>query len=330
MCIAILKTPQGEITKEQLETCFKNNPDMCGLAFVNTRKAEDGTNEKYLAVWKGYTDFETFYADYRRVAELKDRNILIHFRIATSGGVNELNCHPFQINDSLVMIHNGVLGSFATPAKDSPYNDTQTYIQKYMVGLPNNIYKNPTFKKLMGEMIGHNKFVLLDIHDHYYIINENLGHWDKGVWFSNYSYKAVKSTGTKVVTTKYGTEEYWGNSKYYSDYYNGYYGGGVKTSEKKQEDSETMGQKRYCECCGVELLDNEDLFCDDCWEGYIKLEKDAGVDTSKLKWCSNCKCLVTPDVVWVRGERSDECPYCGNPDLTAIDNIREDKCAGHF
>lgn len=313
MCIAILKTPEGTITKEQLKNCFDNNPDMGGMAFVNY---DETTGKNKLEIWKGYTDFEKFYNDFLEVDKHKDRNILIHFRIATSGGVNELNCHPFYVNDSLVMIHNGVLGSFATPKKDSPYNDTQTFIHEYMVGLPDKIYKNKTFRKLMGEMIGHNKFVLLDNHDNYYIINENLGHWKDGVWYSNYSYASPKKAKVVVDATK-DDDDY-----YYSRYWWGSYWK-EKNEERKEEKAELPVEKRYCECCGTELLEGEDLFCEDCWSAYSDMMKDCGKDIRDLFWCEDCQAVVEGNKVYDKGKLLHECSLCGGYGLIPMEDRKE-------
>ena len=305
MCIAILKTPNGVLTKEQLQNCFKKNPDMCGFSFVNSSK--DGV--KFVDIWKGYRTFDSFYEDYKEVAKLNDRNIIIHFRIATSGGVNEHNCHPFRINNSLSLIHNGILNCVDVP-KGSKDNDTRIFIDEYLKGLPNNIYKNKSFRTILGDMIGHNKFVLLDVEDRYYIINEELGHWKDGCWFSNYSYETVKPK-----TTNYSYKSDWEYRDYDDDYYD-YYGWGRSKDNKEQtqlalldKESEEAEVVRTCPSCGVELSDDEDFFCIDCYEMYKEMADETKVSLKDYHWCENCKCVVSP----LEGvDNKKECPYCGN------------------
>lgn len=47
----------------------------------------------------------------------------IHMRYATSGLINESNCHPFMLRGNITMAHNGVVHKFVPP-KDSPESDT--------------------------------------------------------------------------------------------------------------------------------------------------------------------------------------------------------------
>lgn len=312
MCIALLKTPTGVLTKEELQNCFKRNPDMCGFTFVNT--TSDGM--KYVDIWKGYTKFDDFWEDYEPIASLNDRNILVHFRIATSGGVNAHNCHPFRINPSLSLIHNGVLGCVKVP-KGSKDNDTRIFIDEYLKGLPNNIYKNKMFRKILGDMIGHNKFVLLDVEDNYYIINEDLGHWLNGCWRSNYTYEAPKVTTT---TTKKTDDIY----KEYEDYYDYYYYQGKFNNDNSNGnvivlDKETTGldveSERYCPCCGVELLEDEGFFCQECADAYKEMCDNNKESIKEHSWCDCCGIAVKP----VSTSGVDECPYCGNVDLTPLE-----------
>lgn len=291
MCIAILKTPNGVVTKEELQTSFNNNPDMCGFGFVD---------EGQVYVLKGYDKFEEFYSDYEQVAELNDRNILIHFRISTSGKVDEDNCHPFFVKNDLILIHNGVLTGCRTE-KDK--NDTRCFIEDNLCNIPTKMWKKKTFRNLVGEAIGNSKFVLLDQHDNYYIINEDSGHWSNGCWFSNNSYKE----------NKYKLYNKNNNSYYdsYYDYYDDYY-------------KDTLVAEK-CKWCGCELITKEEIdrnICDDCWEieqDYrIKEEsrnKDKEIYTQRWVECNECG----ESELLVDGEDEPSvCKKCGSKDIEVM------------
>src|SRR6185369_9475158 len=101
MCIAILNKTEKELSKKTLKTCWRNNNDGAGLLYV-----ENGE----LKVFKELTNFKTLFREYRRILEeIKPKYIVLHFRIATSGGINIENCHPFLVDEKLGFVHNGVI-----------------------------------------------------------------------------------------------------------------------------------------------------------------------------------------------------------------------------
>ena len=114
MCVAIYKpcgvdAPSGET----LRLCWTRNPHGAGYAF----RRDDGKVE-----WvKGFMTFESFMACFENIANVRDKDMMIHFRIGTSGGNTPGNTHPFPITEDVallkstcgiadeVMMHNGVL-----------------------------------------------------------------------------------------------------------------------------------------------------------------------------------------------------------------------------
>lgn len=179
MCIAILKTKEGNITDEELKNCFNNNPDGAGIAY---------TVKNHLIIEKGIFDVKKFIKKVRKAETVCDGNMLIHCRISTSGNIDEENSHPFFVNSNLALIHNGVL-DIDVP-KNSPKNDTRIYIESYLQGFTtHDLIHNEALKNLIGFSIGTNKFVMLNSANEYAIINEDYGHWVNGTWFSNHSYE---------------------------------------------------------------------------------------------------------------------------------------------
>ena len=198
MCIAILKTKDGNITDEQLLNCFDNNPDGAGLAYTKDNK---------IFIVKGIFDAKQFVEEYHKAVAEADGAMLVHCRIGTSGFKDYTNCHPHIVSDECVMIHNGIL-SIDVP-KGSKVSDTVLYVEQYLKPLPKDFMLNDGIMSLITDHIGAgNKFVFLNNRGDFSIANEKAGHWKNGVWFSNYSYEAYS----------FYTKGYKGKSKVYSPY----------------------------------------------------------------------------------------------------------------
>lgn len=246
MCIAILKTKEATITDEVLRTCYNNNKDGCGFAYCENKTV-------YI---KKFMNFDRFLEEYKKV-EGKS-NMLIHFRIATHGGVNVDNCHPFILNDRMALIHNGIIAGYGDKTNKS---DTRDFIDKVIGNISHRMWRNPSFRELVGNAIGYSKFCILDTDDNYYIINEHKGEWVDGVWYSNTSYKP------KVVYSSAKTCS--NNTTNYKNYY-GYY---------------------ECDFYGLDLV----FRCKDCGEEFTKKE-----GKSLLYACPKCHKYNTEEVGWIQ------------------------------
>ena len=202
MCIAILKPKDKILDKDLLETCSENNPDGCGFAYLN---------DNGIIVMHKFMDFKSFWKEYKKVQE--NHTMLIHFRIATHGKVELANCHPFKLNSHMALIHNGIISGYGSRTEN--LSDTKDFIDKVIGNISYKMWKNPSFRELVGKAIGGSKFAILDKDENYYIINEDSGNWNDGVWFSNKSYEKKKtvvavtkpSTSTKDSKT---TDNFWG------------------------------------------------------------------------------------------------------------------------
>lgn len=200
MCIAIVKTKNGTITDEMLRNCFKNNPDGAGIAYIK---------DNQLYVIKGIFNEDEFVTTVRKAESETDKPMLIHCRISTSGLVDVDNSHPHVVNDSTVMIHNGIL-DIDVP-KNSKKSDTVLFIERYLKDLPIDFIYNKAILRLIEDKIGVcNKFIFLNTNGDYAIVNESAGHWISGVWYSNYSYEdysLYKYSNSKSLY-EYEDEEY--------------------------------------------------------------------------------------------------------------------------
>ena len=228
MCIAIVKPLDKTISEDRLRICYNNNKDGCGFAYI-----KDNT-----IIIKKFMEFEAFYKEYKLVETTSP--MLIHFRIATHGKVELENCHPFKLNNRMVLIHNGIISGYGDKEKKS---DTRDYIDKVLSKISWKMWKNPAFREMVGQAIGYSKLGIMDVSGEMYIINYDKGVVEDGVWYSNSSFKEYKPK--KTTKTNY---------KYNYDYRYAY-------------DDDDKYQLIYkCKACGKEYVKNgnEDAVCDVC------------------------------------------------------------------
>lgn len=191
MCIAILNTKKaGRLPKSQIKNSWDNNDMGAGLLWNYKNK---------LNVFKTY-EYDEYIEKYNELRDNKEiGNIVLHFRIATSGYKGEYNLHPFLVNDKLGFVHNGVIKGLG----NKQFSDTYEF-NDMLKKFKHNFLACDMTKYFISEYIGHSKLVFLDIDDKYTIINEELGKWADGNWYSNDSYK------------QYNNFKYYGNTKVYN------------------------------------------------------------------------------------------------------------------
>ena len=188
MCIAILNTKKaGRLPKSHIKNSWDNNDMGSGLLWTDKGK---------LNVFKTYV-----YDDYiDKYNELRDNksvgNIVLHFRIATSGYKGEHNLHPFLVNDNLGFVHNGVIKGLG----NKEFSDTYEF-NDMLKKFKHNFTSCDMSKYFISEYIGYSKLIFLSADDKHTIINEELGKWVDGNWYSNDSYK------------QYNDYSYYGNTK---------------------------------------------------------------------------------------------------------------------
>lgn len=182
MCLAIYKSSQDRPDWDALEEGFRCNSHGAGFAV-----AVDGS----IQVHKGFFTF----ADFARAYEpFQDKQSLIHFRLATHGARDADMCHPFQVTDEIVMIHNGILP--ISTDDDKTKSDTWHYVEyvlKPLAARDRDFYSDNAIKFLGEAAISGSKFAFLRADGDWGIWNSEDGHWVGQTWYSNRSY--VKSIG---------------------------------------------------------------------------------------------------------------------------------------
>lgn len=213
MCIIIAKPVGKTIPEANLKECWKVNPDGVGLMFVENNN---------LVVIKGLMEEAEAI---KTIMSNMEREMVIHFRRASPNmAVCAELTHPFHCathhsNEhpdgafQLGMVHNGRL-EWGVRDKSS---DTETFFEDVIAP---HFERDPWFlTQSYGPMFmeraittsanSANKlvFLRLDRNDKSHkiiIINDKLGNWDNGIWFSNYSWKIYPSTA-------YGNTGFYGS-----------------------------------------------------------------------------------------------------------------------
>lgn len=177
MCLLVVNQNKTGITEAQFNAAHTANPDGFGIAYRNAQ----GT----IKIYKDLRGAKPAYAAYRKIREKNSGAFLLHFRIATHGLVDLDNCHPFQVSEKLVFAHNGIIN---LESEDPTQSDTAAFCQ-ILQGLPIGFLDNEASKVLIALAIGNSKLAFLDDTGKVTIINEKLGHWNAGEWYSNASYQ---------------------------------------------------------------------------------------------------------------------------------------------
>ncbi len=195
MCIIIYKKKDRKLPKEAYHEAWLSNDDGGGMAYV-----ENGE----VVVDKGFMTFDAFYAAIERV---EDKELVLHFRLSTHGGISKHNCHPFHFRSKIfpnytwAVAHNGQLPWGSTKEK----SDTHCFVDDLLFP---HLDRDPFFldshsgRCFLERFIEKNNKLVIMRHDNetdkteIYIMNEKLGHYaHKGCWFSNHTY--VKWNGPK-------------------------------------------------------------------------------------------------------------------------------------
>jgi hypothetical protein len=184
MCIAIHRPKGAPISKRTLLNCWDNNSDGAGFMYV-----EDGK----LVTEKGFMKWKALWKAIRPHIHEKDRELVIHFRIATSGRIDYDNCHPHEIHDGLSYVHNGIIHDLND---DLDKCDT-VRLAEILKELPHGFIHSDGIMALIAMAVGGSKFIFMDNLGTVKIINEDLGVEAEGVWYSNngfrYSYKSTSA-----------------------------------------------------------------------------------------------------------------------------------------
>lgn len=183
MCLLCVIEPNETPTRQQLMNAADSNPHGYGYAFMN-----DGV----IITGRGM-DAEDVIDRFLRIRQgLPHAWAMFHARFTTHGETNKSNCHPFRVGGSknIVLGHNGVLPIDTGTDKRS---DTRIFAEEWLPEIGVEALDDPTTYGWLEKWAAGSKIAVFSTDPRtkqdVYILNEHLGHWDKGIWWSNSSYK---------------------------------------------------------------------------------------------------------------------------------------------
>lgn len=277
MCLAIYKPACVSIPKEHLENGFYSNMDGAGIAYTGSGK---------LHIIKPLWTFESFYQAYQ---EIKAHQMMIHFRWATSGSFQDV--HPFLINQSLAVCHNGMLQKYGSLSQ----SDTAHFVDSRLIPARSNAWKTKKFQRQIETEIYPGKLVFLHANGEYKIYNESLGEWRDSCWYSNDSYESpwiqLSRKGLRTVRAKQKWEN-WNEDKAVAS-----------LLEKGFQAWKTQENLEICDICYEGKLELEWLegewICSDCLER----------ETFVCHWCKKRKSW--DQLAFPHPWKENTCQRCG-------------------
>lgn len=216
MCIIAIKNKGNKFDEKTVKTCFLHNPDGAGFMYADGGKVH---------IEKGFFSADSYIERINELWEekgLQDKNLVMHFRISTSGGISQKTCHPFPISKRLGelrkteidcnngIVHNGVIFKYANEVKMS---DTQRFIIEDI----NRLWKKNNITAMSKEMAGNGRFCILKADGSYELYGDFVeDEIDGEKWvFSNDSYK-------ERIYDKYYYYDYPTDEDYYDEYWEKY------------------------------------------------------------------------------------------------------------
>ena len=219
MCIAILK-PKGTriLWEEEFNACFDKNKDGFGCMFQ-----EQIGKQKKMKYYKTMDRAKAlaFFNDVQTREGLGD--CAFHFRWATSGTLDENNCHPFGCGNWQMVMHNWVF-SLRDPL--GIQSDTSIFAG-LIASIGAKWWESAEIVKQLEKYTSGSKLIFMD-KDRSFLIQENWAsaHWNNGIWYSNYWYVKYTAPEPKPYKAPIYSNEDWRQKS--DDYY-------MKSRKKNRE-----------------------------------------------------------------------------------------------
>jgi hypothetical protein len=192
MCLLMVAQPGATPSESYLKCACHNNPDGFGYAIHTGDKIVTSRGMNWSIVVDDY---------YAALEKYPNSWSMFHARLATHGAEVKANCHPFRVGGSerLVLAHNGILP--LTLPKHERRSDTKYFAEVILprwskrAGHISTILDDEENFAEIGKWAKGNKLAIFStfrrLKKPVYIVNEELGSWDDGIWWSNSSHKDV-------------------------------------------------------------------------------------------------------------------------------------------
>ena len=273
MCV-ICYAPAGTIpTEEHLQNSNQSNPDGFGWAVrtddgIITGRTMDSDKgiDRFLDLRGKWMQYDATY----------------HARITTHGETTIDNAHPFRVGDKRsVLFHNGTLP--INLPKGETRSDTRIFAEDRLTHMGLEVLDHKKRRKGLEKWMQYSKMVIMteryDMRRQTYILNEEYGKWDNGMWWSNDSYKTAPRWA--MAWTKEDDRNY---AKWWSENY----------TRRPYDDGVTCINPD-CKITWTSDSDaNEKAVCQSCWRCL-----DCGFDQQEC-FCYDSKWRRTPEARWAR------------------------------
>lgn len=283
MCLIIQRPANKVIEYNKFKTALDNNPDGFGLSIVE----EDGSLITIKDAVK--PDCDKLYGILHE--NLKDKQMLIHFRYTTAGKTMVRNSHPFPVLEKstdgvdLRVAHNGTLTRYKTSGDES---DTRKFVRTFVRPLFKRLIKGMTAEQILqdkfiielleGELPGLSVLSFIDGFGNTLNVNAlgNGGYIDNdGIYYSNkYSFDPDHRTSTVIYPIKK-----WGTYDDNDDYNTTFgYGKEVNKADKPtvKHASDTLTQ-RFSDKFELNHFDEVLCLTDNTIEEIVKKNPDDAV-----------------------------------------------------
>lgn len=210
-------------SKEVMKAMFDANRDGAGLMYVDRGMVN---------IIKGFMTFNDFYEYVEKLSkihDLKEKALVMHFRISTQGNVDKGNCHPYPISSKekdlrattfrtkLGMAHNGIIDLTTAYGKGEKLNDTQLFIKDYvsvLYGLNKDFYKDKRALDMLDSLAG-SKLCFMDTNEDLFLVGKFIE--EDGIFYSNKNFEYHYYNTSKYSCSCYDDYYYDYNDYYYED-----------------------------------------------------------------------------------------------------------------
>ena len=300
MCIIAAK-PQGvkPPSMDVFEECFSNNAHGAGFMILRP-------GAKTIDLQKGFMKFKDFKKAFYKANVTEDDQAVFHFRISTSGLIDQGNCHPYIVSDKdsqlrqtkarvrgMAFAHNGVISELN--GVDKKLNDTQLFAKWYLSDpvLMDNIFESNTLQDLVEGYIGSSKFAIMQPGKTMLLLGKFIE--DDGMLYSNSTYEKPKYTNygygyggwdfdKPVKKGKLGkktvTKEVQDYNNSYNDFDYGWEYDDYELDDDNKVKSSEYQDEWHCDWCGSKhkatrwSMSYGCQICKDCEDAFMDTETD--------------------------------------------------------
>jgi glutamine amidotransferase len=179
MCVIVHQPAGKRLVKRDAKALWLENPDGGGIAYPHGKR---------VVVVKAMT-FEEWWREYRLIIHRHPKvDVLLHLRIATHGGVDLDNVHPFYVgdNEQTVVAHNGVIYD-CVPAHWESRSDTRVFVEDALPRLPAAWIDDEYLSAMVAGWVSPSRLMFLTVDPAHSGTVYRFGRWEsyRGLWLSN-------------------------------------------------------------------------------------------------------------------------------------------------